>query len=259
MAVRSYGFKFNRPNGDNCFGDSSCGLVLGTERVAAEISSWSEFAAAWGEARPAIAAVAFTVALAETRMREVLESAQTPSLEMDLHTRFTKDQLLRAANADTSSPLSGTSRKLFRLAIGMMMSESDRSNAEWLRKLVATSGWPQSPPMRKEAELAAWLMVVHSRHDPAFRFAMIDMMRKMVEQRRMGGARYATRLDHILSETVGLQRYGTKGECTGGRFALTPVEDMNRVPELRRQMGLPTLQEQEEIMRPACSAEASKE
>ena len=96
------------------------------------------------------------------------------------------------------------------------------------------------------------MLVLHARDDPAFRLQVLDNLQALARAGRMARADLATRYDHILSETTGVQRYGTKGDCVEGRFVVARIEDERRVAELRRQVGLPTLEEQARMMDMAC-------
>ena len=117
---------------------------------------------------------------------------------------------------------------------------------------VAQSDGHDAPWLIGEAVPGEALIFIHARDDPEFRFAALDSMSKLRQSGGMTAARYATRLDHVLSETVGLQRYGTKGECRNGQFIRVPSENENSVPALRKASGLPTLVEQSQIVAKAC-------
>lgn len=250
VSLRQYDLSLDSKLLGSCFGDETCDWVMRTERAAAAIGSWQRFEAAWAEARPVVAGVVRTATRASDAIRQALGEG---AFEAELQARFTSDQLLRAAYADSQLPLSADGRQLFGLVIGMVITRVDRSNAEWLRRTVETSGWPHPPQVSRQGEMAAWIMVLHARHDPELRLRVLGLMRHLAENGLFSRATLATRVDHVLFETTGTQRFGTSGECRGPTFVPFPSEHEDRVPHLRRDEGLPTLEEQERIMSEACS------
>jgi hypothetical protein len=218
--------------------------------VAAKFSNWDEFHAAWREAMPVVNGYLAAVVQGENQVRLL---SGTGPIDAELKVRWVRDQMLRASLSGKDLGLSPTSLPLFQLVIGLHISRTDRSNSEWLRRLISTHGWPISPELTREGRAAAWFLVVHARHDPAFRLSALDSLEKAAQDGRITRADLATKTDHILSEITGFQRYGTKGDCIAGRFVLAALEKPEAVPRLRREAGLPTLEEQAEMMMPACS------
>jgi hypothetical protein len=248
-AVRERGLKLSY-RGDGCFGVEACEWVVRSDRVAGKFGSWDEFNAAWREAMPFIKGYLAAVRRGENQVRLL---AGNSAVEKELKARFARDQILRSALSGEDLRLTPSALALHQLVIGLHIARTDRSNTEWLRRLIASSGWPVSTEMTREGKAAAWFLVVHARHDPAFRLSVLDSLEKAAQDGRITRADLATKTDHILSETTGFQRYGTKGECIEGRFVLAASEKPEAVPRLRRDAGLPTLEEQAEMMRPACS------
>jgi hypothetical protein len=248
-AVRERGLKLSY-RGDGCFGSEACEWVVRTDRVAERFSSWGEFNAAWREAMPVVRGYLAAVAQGENQVRLL---TGTGAVDKELKARSARDQMLRSSLSSGNLRLTSPALSAFRLAIGLHISRTDRSNTEWLSRLVERAGWPTSPGVTPEGRAAAWLLVVHARHDPAFRLRALDAVGRADQDGRITLADMATKTDHILSEVTGLQRYGTKGDCIAGRFVPAPSEKPEVVPRLRREVGLPTLEEQAEMMRPACS------
>lgn len=249
QAVRGLGVQMRPSDGDSCYGDEFCQWIIRTDWVAAEVPNWEAFSSAWDEVRPAVASYLLAVSQVENHVRQGVDLASPWS---DLRIRFARDQALRAALVDTTLPLSNNGRRLFRLVLGMHVSRSDRANTEWLRHTVRAVGWP-GPDMPAAIRDAAWVILLHARDDPAFRLEMLDLLGQQVRVGRMSGADFATKFDHIMWETTGTQRYGTKGDCIAGRFVPVAMEDVRRAPTLRLEVGLPTLEEQARIMQQACA------
>jgi hypothetical protein len=226
----------------SCFGDEACDWVLRTEAAASSIPTWTEFAAAWEQAKPAVHGA--------LRLAQAERQDASQGVDQELKARLRTDQSLRAALQATQPRLGDAGRALYRLAIGMAVTRADHDNTRWLKALIAKQGWPRPPSVSRQAEEAAWVMTLHARHDPAFRIAALQAMLAA----GASPAAHAVRLDHVFSETFGLQRYGTKGECSNGRFVPVPTEDQEGLEERRRAVGLPSSAEQIRIMEPACEA-----
>jgi hypothetical protein len=249
-AVRGFGVLLNRPDVDGCYGDEPCQWIIRTQNAAAGFETWGAFAAAWTEARGAATAYLFAVNEAVRQMRLTLPPSNP---ESEIRIRLAQDQMLRAALGDSGLGLSPSGQGLFRLIIGLHVSRIDRANTEWLRAIVNSSGWPGGPQTADSASRAAWVLVLHARDDPAFRLEVLRALQALVRDGRMSGADFATKFDHIMWETTGTQRYGTKGDCIGGRFVPARLEDDRRVTALRAEIGLPTLEEQAQMMAAACA------
>jgi hypothetical protein len=250
--VGRFGVRLSPHPTEGCYGDEACQWIIRTERAASGIGTWTDFSTAWAEARPAVAGYLAALGRAEGQMRQALAAN---SLDSELKIRLLRDQTLRAALSDSGLGLSPNALALFRLVIGLQASRADRANTAWLNGVLGTSGWPGPPAVTADGSRAAWVMVLHARDDPAFRWRVLAMLEAQVGAGRMSRADFATRLDHILWETAGVQRYGTKGNCVGRRFVVERIEDGSKVAALRREAGLPTLEEQERIMAPACAGD----
>lgn len=250
QVVRKKGFNLVY-RGDGCFGDELCERVMRAEGVAPRFDTWGAFEGALKEAMPLVRGYLAAVRQGENQMKLLAGSTAT---DKELKARFAKDQMLRASLSNNDLALTPAGQAVFRLVIGLHLSRTDRDNAEWLRRLLATSGWPTSPEVTPEGADAAWFLLVHARHDPGFRLDAVDVLQEAAQLGKMSRAGVATKIDHILSETTGLQRYGTKGNCVAGRFVLVPSEQPIAMPRIRHEAGLPTLDEQSEIMGRACSS-----
>lgn len=248
-AVERHGVRLRPSDGDRCYGHDACQWVIRAERAAARIDTWDAFSAAWREAKPVVAAYLLATRRAEEWFRRISKPA-TPDVQ--LKARALGDQLLRGGWLDNTLPLSPNAQSLFNLALSIEISRVDGDNTAWLKEFLATSDWPLPPAVSREGEETAWLIVLHARHDPGFRLQVLDLMRKRVKAGLLPEAYYATKLDHVLFETTGVQRYGTKGECVSGRFVPVPSEDDTKLVELRRVARLPTLEEQAAMMAKAC-------
>jgi hypothetical protein len=218
--------------------------------VAAKFEQWAQFSAAWQEALPVLRGYLAAVREGEAQIRRVAGSGP---LDTELKVRAARDQMLRTSLSNQNLDLTPSGVAVFQLAMSQHISRTDRANTDWLRRTIELDGWPLPPEVTLEGTRAAWLLVLHARHDPSFRLGVLARLKRLADAGRIGHADLAVKVDHILSEITGLQRFGTKGDCVDGSFIPAESESPEAVPRLRREMGLPTLEEQASIMRRACS------
>ncbi len=122
----------------------------------------------------------------------------------------------------------------------------DAQNTAWLHEVVATGGWPTRNRVGDEAARAAWLLVQHADHDPAFQKTCLDQFRTLghdeVDQSLVAYLTDRVNLAHGLPQT-----YGTQVENHDGTWRPRLLEDPANVDERRAAVGLPTLAEYLEI------------
>ncbi len=115
-----------------------------------------------------------------------------------------------------------------------------RRNSEALKAVIATSGWPAASHVDDDAEAAAFMIVQHADYDPDFQRECHRLMLKQVargESDRLGLLACLT--DRILCNSGLPQRFGTQiREAANGCFVPQPIEDPERVDELREKVGL---------------------
>jgi hypothetical protein len=68
----------------------------------------------------------------------------------------------------------------------------------------------------------------------------------------MSAANYASRVDNILLDVTGKQRYGTQMTCRKGKVVLVPLESVQDLERLRAEVGLPSMKEQWRTTPPFC-------
>jgi hypothetical protein len=82
-------------------------------------------------------------------------------------------------------------------------------HARRMQEIVRRHGWPTRSMVGDEAARAAWLLVQHADHDPAFQRRVLALMEPLVEAGEVRVSHYA----YLWDRTHDPQRYGTQGGC----------------------------------------------
>ena len=113
----------------------------------------------------------------------------------------------------------------------------DNDNAKYLKQLVEQDGWPTISVVGATASQAAWLIVQHADHDPAFQKRCLALMQNLPEG-EVNPANIAFLEDRILINDGKPQKYGTQFEGEGHSFGPYPIEDQANLDTRRAKMGL---------------------
>lgn len=115
------------------------------------------------------------------------------------------------------------------------------ANERWLRQVLAEVGWIDPAAFGREATWNAFMLIQHSRIDLQ-RGALPWIERSFTGQKQMEA--YALLYDRIQVSLGEPQRYGTQlSKDADGEPVILPLEDPERVDELRAAVGLPPLDE----------------
>ncbi|WP_411851505.1 DUF6624 domain-containing protein [Stenotrophomonas sp. LGBM10] len=115
-------------------------------------------------------------------------------------------------------------------------------NATWLKTVVAEKGWPGTSRVGSDGAKAAWVIVQHADHDPAFQAAMLPLIETAAKRGEGDLADYALLTDRVLLAQGKPQRYGSQfKENADGVFELRPTVDMDGLDARRREVGLQPL------------------
>ena len=114
----------------------------------------------------------------------------------------------------------------------------DSENVAWLRKLVASKGFPTAAQVGNEGVHLAWVLVQHADQDPQLQNSLLPTL----EQRFHAGERPANDLarttDRLLIANGRPQRYGTQFDWFAGDFALPERRMLAEIDAARAQLGL---------------------
>lgn len=220
-----------------------------------QFANATELEAAAREARLVFSTLVEAIRLSEQRIGPI-----TPDFARVLEARTLGEQLLRlsfnwtyGANDNPRLPqMSEQARAVFNtLAIGEL-ARVDFENTQWLKAHVAEKGWPKYSEVGEKAANAAWLLVQHADHDPAFQLQVLRLMEPMLATKEVSPGDYAYLYDRIMLKLTGKQRYATQFWCKDGKMQPRPLEQPEKVDELRAAMGLGPLDEYRQFFRPTC-------
>jgi hypothetical protein len=125
----------------------------------------------------------------------------------------------------------------------------DEDNTAWLKELVRRQGWPGRSLVGEEAAHAAWLLVQHADHDPAFQRECLDLLEKAVQRRDASASDWAYLTDRVLRAEGRPQRYGTQFMYGPDGLQPQPIENPERLDEHRARVGLGPFEEYRQQMR----------
>ena len=116
-------------------------------------------------------------------------------------------------------------------------------NAARLRELIAKHGWPCTDLAGTDGADAAWLIAQHSIGEPAFMRHVLQLLRAMIEQKRVPACHAAYLEDRIALFEGRPQRYGTQSldDPRDGLSRPWTLAYPDRVNELRASVGLQAL------------------
>lgn len=118
-----------------------------------------------------------------------------------------------------------------------------RDNAEWLKAEIKSRGWLTLSVEGPDADRAAWLIVQHSDHDPAFQREALALLTRLKDQNETNKRNYAYLYDRLAANEGRNQLYATQARCRAGRREPHPaVEDPQGLETRRAAMGLETLE-----------------
>lgn len=178
------------------------------------------------------------IALAEELRRELLEMAAE-----DLATR---ERLI----ADGS---------LFAAGYHPEMEAVHNRNAARLKELLDASGWPGRSRVGDDGASAAWLILQHAIGHPALQRRGLELLRQAAGAGEVALDEVARLEDRIRLFEGRLQLYGTHFDWDeAGQMSPLPIEDEAHVDERRAAMDLPSLLEQQVLMRAAARTEGQK-
>jgi len=177
---------------------------------------------------------------------EALEAAQAarrdPALREELLRRAEADQVARRAVFGTDGSMDDAARA--------RMAAVDRENTAWLKQVLDSRGWPDSDLVGHDGAKAAWMLVQHADHDPAFQRAALARMQPAVDAGRAERSDFALLTDRVLLAQGQPQRYGTQFQTdAGGVMRLRPVENPDGLEARRAAVGLPSMADYRQMLR----------
>ncbi|WP_282081423.1 DUF6624 domain-containing protein [Aquimarina algiphila] len=130
------------------------------------------------------------------------------------------------------------------------MEKLHNKNAEALDEIIDAIGYPTIDKVGKEANEATWLIIQHSIGQPSFMKKCEKLLEKAVNDNKANPKNLAYLTDRIAVFEGKPQRYGTQFDWDKNK-ELSPYsfDDLTKVNQRRKSIGLNTLEEQTEIIR----------
>jgi hypothetical protein len=139
------------------------------------------------------------------------------------------------------------------------MERVHRENAQALEEVLGEQGWPLRSQVGEDASEAAWLVALHGIGLPAFQRRCLVLLERAVERGEARAAQRAALVDRIRFNERRPQVYGTIFDWDeAGRMSPWPIEEPGGVEALRREAGLPPLEESVREVRERAQREQAK-
>lgn len=123
------------------------------------------------------------------------------------------------------------------------------SNARELSQIMETIGYPTSEKVGEEASAAAWLVIQHAIGQPDFMKKAASLFEKAVNDQKADPIGLAYLSDRIAVFEGKPQRYGTQFDWDeNGEMKPNQFDNLEKVNERRKALGLNTLEEQVKII-----------
>ena len=132
-------------------------------------------------------------------------------------------------------------------------------NAKVLDEIIDTIGYPTVDKVGKEASKAAWLVIQHAIGQPHFMKKSAKLLKVAVNERKADPEDLAYLTDRIAVFEGKVQLYGTQFDWDeNGEIKPNKFDDIAKVNQRRKAIGLNTLEEQIENMKERMTNENQK-
>jgi hypothetical protein len=163
---------------------------------------------------------------------------------------FLKGELISMANEDRRTLLElHESGELGTVEYHPKVKKIHERNTSRIKDIIKIHGWPGNDLVGPKGAEAAWYIVQHSVLDTEFMKSCLPLLEKAVEKKQAEGWHLAFLLDRTLTMDGKPQRYGTQfKDDEKGQVVPFPIENPSIVDDLRRKLGLDSLERRIEIM-----------
>ena len=168
--------------------------------------------------------------------------------------------LLTMARLDLSTRAElAASGALFNAGYEPRMARVHQRNAQRLRRIIESVGWPGSDLVGGDGAEAAWLILQHAISEPDLLRRALPLLKAAALEGKADPAHAAMLEDRIRFFEGRPQRYGTQLDWDAdGNLSPGEVEDPQKLAGRRRAVGLPPLQEQIDHARGRAAAEEER-
>ena len=136
------------------------------------------------------------------------------------------------------------------------MKELHNRNAKILSEIIDSIGYPTIDKVGKEANEATWLIIQHSIEQPELMRKCAELLERAVREDKADLKSLAYLTDRIAVLEEKPQLYGTQFDWDeNGNLSPNPFDDINKVNERRKSIGLNTVEEQIEVIKAQVKSE----
>lgn len=130
------------------------------------------------------------------------------------------------------------------------MAKIHNRNAEILNEIIDTIGYPTIDKVGNNVSEAAWLVIQHSIGKPEFMKKCLQLLKVAVNQKKANPINLAYLTDRIACFEGNPQLYGTQFDWDkNGNLCPKDFDNLAKVNERRKSLGLNSMEEQTEIIR----------
>jgi len=130
------------------------------------------------------------------------------------------------------------------------MKKLHEKNAKILNNIIDTIGYPTIDKVGIKANEAAWLVIQHSISQPELMKKCAALLKSAVSENKASPQNLAYLIDRIAVFEEKLQLYGTQFDWDeNGNLSPNLYDNLTKVNERRKSIGLNTLEEQTELIR----------
>ena len=130
------------------------------------------------------------------------------------------------------------------------MQNLHNQNAEVLNEIIDIIGFPTVEKVGNQSAYSAWLVIQHSIGKPDFMKKCAELLEIEVKKKKDDPRNLAYLTDRIATFENKPQLYGTQFDWDdNGELSPNDFDDINKVNQRRKSIGLNTLEEQTQIIR----------
>ncbi|KAF0153057.1 MAG: hypothetical protein FD143_497 [Ignavibacteria bacterium] len=130
------------------------------------------------------------------------------------------------------------------------MKELHNRNAKTLNEIIDKIGYPTTEKVGEEASEATWLVIQHSIGQPDFMKKCVKLLEVAVSENKANSKNLAYLTDRVAVFEGKPQPYGTQFDWDeNGELSPNHFDDLEKVNQRRKSVGLNSLEEQTNIIR----------
>lgn len=175
---------------------------------------------------------------------------QYPSSFIQMKYQKIADQIIDLKNQDLALRDSLIEKRQLEQGYHKAMEELHNSNAKILNEIIDEIGYPTIEKVGPDAHDAAWLIIQHSISQPNFMKKCLQLLEDLVIQQKAKPIHLAYLSDRIATFEGRAQLYGTQFDWDeNGELSPNAYDDLTKLNNRRKSIGLNTLEDQILVMR----------